>query len=251
MNHYRLYLDESGTDRNSEYLYVAGCFMTEKAWLQLESNWRTILEEFGVTRFRASDCEAAQGAFKNWERNKRNSIFLRLAEELNRHEFVICRISINKEVFNKVASLYSTIDVSPYEFSVVWYVLNMGLLLKILDKQGEFHIIFEKGQNVRFHVRQYIEKISKRKDYELSIVDFKAKGNSIPYQVADLIVWEYQKYTKNRLSDRNSPVRPSLKALIRNPERFISKDYDFVHERDLEAMFCLIENAHPDGFGLK
>lgn len=243
-----MYFDESGTNYDAPYIYVAGCMMEKDAWLSLEEGWGAILRQFDIERFRASDCEAAQGPFKGWSRDKRNEIFRRFAKEMCKQDFVISRVGINKQLFESTSAHFPNVTVSLYEFCVMWSINILGILPIIIGKKGTIELFFESGQDVRFHVRNWIEGMKNRKDYALTTVEFYSKKDLIPYQVADLIVWEYLKYTKNLLKDESSPVRPSLETIISNPKRFITKDFDYDTKKDLKVQLQILNSLSPSGF---
>lgn len=248
MGCFELYLDESGTNFDSPYIYVVGCMMEREEWLSLTDGWASVLREFDIRRFRASDCEAVQGDFRGWSRDKRNDIFMRFAKEVNKRDYVISRVGIEKQLFNSVSAKFPKVSVSLYEFGVMWSVKIGGLLPNIYNREGTIELFFERGQVVRFHVRNYINGISKRQDYPISNISFPSKNYFVPYQVADLIAWEYHKYTTNYLKDSDSAIRPSLKVFGQYPNRHISKDYGSHSKEDLELEFQLLNDRSPSGF---
>lgn len=245
---WRLYLDESGTQQGAEYVLVAGCMMEKDSWCALNDDWGAILTEYDIERFRASDCEAAQGDFRGWSRDQRNAIFGSLVDEINKHDYVISRVIINRQLFDQVADEFPNIVISPYEFCVIWSVQIGGLLPRITNKKGTVDLFVEAGQGIRFHVREHVRGIWERKDYPATSLSYPCKEKLSPFQVADLIVWEYQKYLRNRSKDPSIPIRSSLNALARHDKRFISKDFDYDTVRDLRLQFEILNQGYPAGF---
>src|SRR3954467_5212291 len=75
-----VYLDESGTHRNSRICAIGGLVATPTQWERLTSEWQKVLNEFGASDFHASDCATGGGAFKEWNKEDREKLYSRLVK---------------------------------------------------------------------------------------------------------------------------------------------------------------------------
>jgi|GEM_PF-6326432 len=225
MAHYEMYLDESGTDRDNRYMYVAGCMMERDEWMALDKRWQDILGRFGIRRFRASDCEAAKGEFNDWSRERRNEIFALLVDEIVNSNCYLVWVGVGKEELKSMqAQQFPLLDITPYELCVL-KCHELTALFPVIHKiSGTMDLYFERGQNIRQHVRRVILCPHRLSTWGVTTIAFPRKEDHTPYQVADLYAWELLKHTRNLLTGGQKPIRPSLQKLAGyRPERFISK----------------------------
>jgi hypothetical protein len=58
------FIDESGTDERSPFMYVVGVLFERKSQKKLNREWKKALEEFDISHFHAVDCQNRRGEFK-------------------------------------------------------------------------------------------------------------------------------------------------------------------------------------------
>ena len=64
---FSIYLDDSGTDRNSRVAVVAGYMSTVAQWEIFEKEWLTVLNDVGIQAVRMADLENLRGEFRQWD----------------------------------------------------------------------------------------------------------------------------------------------------------------------------------------
>ena len=68
------YFDESGTHDDSPFVCVAGYLFQKDNATALDTAWRGMLQEKGLSFFRMSDCAHGTGPFKGWPKIDRTNL---------------------------------------------------------------------------------------------------------------------------------------------------------------------------------
>lgn len=103
---YTVYLDESGTTQGQEAVTVAGCVSSNKKWKRLETEWRAILSEYGVSVFHMADCAGKRreySAANGWDSQRRKAFLSELAECAAKHVQYAASITIPVRDFAEAA----------------------------------------------------------------------------------------------------------------------------------------------------
>ncbi len=228
-------------------MYVAGCMLSDDDWERVEPAWQERLDRDDVSRFRASKCEAARGEFEKWSRPRIDSLFWDLSGLLSGLDCAVTWVQLHKENFKEVSLEFPSIEVRDYEFCLLRAAEIAGLLPIILKRPDTVKLIFESGQPCRQHVRNRIKLLHNGVPNEVLPIEFQRKENHVRFQVADLIAWEYLRYTKGKVVSPHRPLRPSLRRLIDvDPDRLVS--YPFWAKEKIRPEFVRLRMAYPEGF---
>jgi hypothetical protein len=82
------YFDDAGTHLDSEVTSIGGLVGTVEAWSAFEADWIAVIDDFreyGLTAFRAYDCEVGDGDFRGFSRDIREAISRRFARIVAKH----------------------------------------------------------------------------------------------------------------------------------------------------------------------
>ena len=75
---YSAYFDASGKKDTHVSITVAGAVAPLKKWTRFERDWKEVLNEYGVSKFHATDFASSFGEYRDWKGDKpRRSAFLR------------------------------------------------------------------------------------------------------------------------------------------------------------------------------
>lgn len=214
------YYDASGSqgDKGGAVL-VVGMVSTEKKWARLEGEWLEVLRDFRAPYFHMKEFVHGAGPFKPWrdDYDKRASFL----KDLMR----VAKRGVNKSFGHGVFLADYRLLNQHYRFSEKFggaYCFSAGACLASIKKwmRGKYsHAriahIFEKGDSGQGELRRLVPL------YELTAITVKEKVDPntgewfVPFQVADLIAWEFRRAITDVDKDMGIPLRESLRTMLR------------------------------------
>ena len=179
---------------------VAGCTMSSESWVLLENEWKTVLNDFKISAFRSSDCNASKGEFISWDGRKKDALRNKLIEILNDcwrgKNAPICPVFascvLDESIFERISEDYPDINLSPYELCILGIVGGSKMAISNIKGENTLKIFFEEGQEVRPHIRKELKK-QKKSERRIEDISFVSKKEHMPLQVADMIAFEVWK----------------------------------------------------------
>jgi hypothetical protein len=82
---YAIYLDDSGSHRQSDRFIIAGAISTVDAWLQFTNDWGSLCKGFGIGWFHMVDAESGHNEFEGWDKPERYAAIEAFATLVQRH----------------------------------------------------------------------------------------------------------------------------------------------------------------------
>jgi hypothetical protein len=76
------HFDASGQEHEHPYMIVAGFVSSTKEWIGFSEEWLKVLKDYGLSAFRAADCQNFEGDFKKWKNNGKERKRLQLWSDL-------------------------------------------------------------------------------------------------------------------------------------------------------------------------
>lgn len=216
------YFDESGTHAPSHLVTLAGVLTTPKRWRALERGWRRVLQDEGVSEFKASDCDTPRDEFDGWSEHRRVRFRQRLAAEIDHWVDYAVAVSAvaddyRKEIWHRIGTDHELRD--PYVFC-------MQTCLEFIFKdqwgtrKGRLVCpIFDAGHRTWEQAQAYYQRIrTKRPGWSRAFAARARTGDSrhvIPLQVADFIAYEMRFWTDRSLISPGLRDRPDLSRFIK------------------------------------
>jgi hypothetical protein len=108
------YLDDSGTDKQSPVLTMAGYVGLQRHWAAFEQSAAKIFAAFGVTSLHAVDFNATKNQFGGWQRARKEAFIANLLLELKKAAPFGVMASITKTAYVKAKSLGEHAQQSAY-----------------------------------------------------------------------------------------------------------------------------------------
>ena len=103
---YEVYFDDSGTDPQSPLAIAAGYISTKQGWKAFSDEWDEIRWSEDVDVFHMADFAAfhnkAKKPFCDWDFEKRERVYARLAKVINANKRIGIAIAIPQDVFKNV-----------------------------------------------------------------------------------------------------------------------------------------------------
>lgn len=221
------FLDESGIHANSRVLAVGGWVATPEEWNRLTKQWKNVLRDHRVQAFHFAACENGWGEFRGWSPSLKGRLITKAIGAINRRDLRgFCAAIVMPEYKETVAGSGSSLEEKERPYLVcLQYCVEMiskrvpGNVRYILDRQEEFD---------SYAIRAFGDIKRSHPDWAEKMLDitYAPKTKAIPLQAADLLVYETAKSLNNRLYDPLRPVRKSMLALARKPERLTGGYFD-------------------------
>lgn len=251
--------DESYKSKRT--LIVGGWIANERQWKRVESRWqkaiahenRTLPSQYQIKRYHAAEMNAGDGAFKGWDKTRKNRFTNKLLKILSNGQMTAASCGIDLAAFE---DLFPQRDPPGYGMA---YVICMGLLLlNLADAAKEqipdakIAVVHEHGPWDKYALEAYNAWIDDNswgeRDRFLGITPLSWKED-VGLQAADLIAYESMRAIDNELwsKKQNFPMRYALRTLISNDVPV----YGIYNSRDgLEGMARLLEEKYGYKAGL-
>jgi len=190
MAKFTAYLDGSGSPKDTSIVAVAGFLATAEQWIHFERNWRDACAAFGVSALHMRDYAHSRREFESWK-----------ADAIKRKRFLERLINIiSTRVLNSFASAvvmtdYEAMCAAFPRFKMKPYALTACTCISKIQRWAERHneapskiaYAFEGGDKDRGQLAQYA------RTYQKVNPIFLKKSESVGFQAADLLAYEYLK----------------------------------------------------------
>lgn len=197
------YLDDSGTDKESPIVTIAGYVGMTARWNTFEQRAKTILDQFGVAEIHGKEFNDTKGNFKNWKRKKKERFSSALFSELQKSASYGLALSISRTAFEKAKSLKQEDGrESAYGHcfrEVIDRVMRSALMRTMAANHGgTIQFVVEAGNKNDADLKRIFNhiKISHGFNVEnvLESISFEEKNSSIALQMADFFAFHTRRY---------------------------------------------------------
>jgi len=191
------YLDDSGTDKQSPVLTMAGYVGLQPHWAAFEQSAAKIFTAYNVTSLHAVDFNATKNQFEGWPRTRKEAFIANLLWELKKAAPFGVMASITKTAYAKAKSVGEHTQQSPYGHC-------FGNVLDAIMWSNHMKFAASKGASLSFAVergnkndRDVVRVFNKAKwdprnlgaEKVLRSVEFADKNSSIALQMADFLAF--------------------------------------------------------------
>ena len=225
---FEAYFDESGSHDGSSVLCLAGYLFDEVASLQLDGEWKTVLDDYSLPFFRMSACAHGTYPFESLSMQQRIDCETRLIHIIKRHMRLGVTVTVNEAEYSEW-SAPEHIFGSAYTWCCYMCLVGIGNWIKRANFQGEMAYFFEAGHRNQSEANAVMAGISNTPGLNYHSHSFIQKDVR-PLQAADLLAW--QAATQRKRSDRgittmrkDFAVLVSEKTYTRHGNKQIFDDY--------------------------
>ena len=223
---FKFFADESGIHKESKIFVLAGYLAPEELWSEFSAEWHRVLNEHGIGVFHATDCNANEGEFKQFEdkRTERNIFVAELLETLS------SRSQIKPFYAGVVVEDYEQIirpvmrpdDEPPYYVCMKWVLAEVAFFMDhmhvpsseivacVFDRQKKFS---EKALTM---FDEMVEDETWERRERFDSIAFGSKRRFIPLQAADALAFDVYHEFNRRCFQPNKSPRPSFPVLTAN-----------------------------------
>lgn len=223
---FEAYFDESGTHDGAPFTCVGGLLAKQSSWISISNQWELVLKKFGVNACHATDLNNFRGEFKNWDKKQSNSFVSKLFKIIeNESGLRTIGCSIERQLFDRFKAQYPDVPLTPYSLCVDWAMIyTAGGIAMRKKHMPPIDIVFERGQKNNtpaFKHNQYLTGNERfRKDFKIKSITWMDKADVIPFQLADMFVYELYKLSKARTLGRRVEPRFPLVQFQEHAESY-------------------------------
>lgn len=213
---FEAYFDESGDDGHFPIMAVGGYLVEQRKARLMEAAWKLVLDEHGIPYFHMVDCahEPPGGVCEGMGKKDRIQLQTKLISLIIKYvEFgIVCACPTKNYDWN----------VDPYSHCVSNVALGLHSVLTykgITPDRYSLSLFYEHGHKHGGKAREYF--INKQTVFTNFNFSFINKNCSGIVQAADILVWQYSKFIKDKvLSDRNT--RKDFRELMKMRTLFLN-----------------------------
>lgn len=227
------YFDDSGTDLNSPLVVVAGYLSSDHMWESFNVRWANLLLKNGVTQMRRSKLESLEGEFKGWIPDQRTEFVKKAHAVIRKFTYLPIGIAIVKADFEEAFPVNSTARrFGLYSWCIHGCLAALGEWCEKRNHREPITFVFEAGTEGRDQVHKTFTVLcanpEKRPPRACPIKSWSfAPKKVLPLQAADLIAYEFYKFTKNHAIDRGRhKIRLSALDLFSSTDISLLKYFD-------------------------
>jgi hypothetical protein len=224
-------LDESGTHAGSLAIAVAGFAIYEDRQSVLETEWRQVLDAFGIQKLHMKDFVPPHGKYAGKTAGERSELFKKLIETIHKHSLFGIGAAIELTKFMKTTYASALLKAphlvdSPYHQCITHCVLQAAQWADAQDDKIQFQYVIEKGCAGSGRVQSVLHQLKGTKDLWKSLrideLRFATKKDFQLTECADFLAYEMYKEVDRTLSESLRQPRSSLVALIREGDQIIT-----------------------------
>lgn len=216
------YYDES--DSTSEpnlpqVLCVGGYLFDSDAARALESEWKPLLQKYGLTYFHMASCNSQWGEFEQYTDDECVVIQTEFFEVLKRRARRGFAASVELRHKDLLPSyLRQGIEIiSPYALLCYWCLEHARAWTKMEGLEAQFAYFFESGYEKQSEVAKIMRDMFSdpiiKKKYLWGSDAFVPKEKAVLLQTADIIAWQWRRSQTLRLAGKTKPRGDFLSLL--------------------------------------
>jgi hypothetical protein len=189
------YFDGSGSadDPNVPVLAVAGFIANTDEWMEFDNYWKKVCTDFEVSGLHMKDFAHSNGEFKNWKGNqlKRNHFMTRLVNVIRHNvQSSFASVVVLKD-YAEIGGKFQSVEMSPYPLAGCTCITKVK---RWADRQkidkSTIAYVFENGDGDQGELLKCAERYC-----QVSAIPL-LKSDSVAFQAADLLAYEYLKANK-------------------------------------------------------
>ncbi|MCR2833491.1 hypothetical protein [Parerythrobacter lacustris] len=222
------------------YTSVAGLIFRKKHLRTFERGWSAMLRKYGLSHFHMTDCNAAQGEFRGWCREKRDACAREAIDLLVSYPLKGIAFTIKNQDFDEVITSEGlmpnavTLGVWASLFAVRSWADNS-------DSEARISYFFESGDEEQRSVNNLLNSIAedpvRRSNARYRRHAFVSKISSFAAQASDILAWHAAKYAPRR--ETGERMRGDFNAIV--TKLSVSDDY---HDRNWLMQLLEISRKH-------
>ena len=236
------YFDESGSNRGSAVLCVAGYIYEKEKCAALDEEWLKVLVANNLPYFRMSSCAHGTAPFELLDKDCRVEIEKTLIGLIKTFASYGCAVSVEPSKYIHIMPIDSRVGGS-YSFCVNTCLQAVASWADESNYHGDIAYFFESGHRSQSEANGIMDRIFQipemRKRYRYSSHTFADKRKVMALQSSDLLAWQWH-------TDQKRRMRGSTISRLRLPspyERATAAALRFTFRRGADAYVGFDDSA--------
>ncbi len=230
------YFDESGGDKGSPVLCVAGYIIEKDACVKLDSEWADVLNNFNLPFFRMSACAHGIEPFDKLTMPERIEVEKQCIAIIRRNISYGIAVTVEPKVFDAVMPKSEEIG-SAYSYCAHTCLTAVKSWAKETNYSGKIAYFFESGHGSQSEANRIMNRIFNmpelKESHRYASHTFADKKEVRALQAADLIAWQWFTDHKRRMQRPLSSPRKDCAALMLSGDLAPSKFHVLHHEEHM------------------
>jgi hypothetical protein len=207
------YFDESGDDGRTTEFVIGGYVMTSEKANLMETEWKNMLDRYGLCAFHMVDCapDPGNGEFAGWCKERRAKVATEAIGLINKYAaWGVCFIT-------NLPKMISTNDV--YSFCGANLLMQIEKFIVARDSAADLACFFEAGHASQTVAKKEFEDVCQNFSQGLlsrASVTFAPKPKFALLQAADLLCWQTSKFVKDKFITKKRRPRKDFLHLVRH-----------------------------------
>lgn len=210
--------DDDGTTRRVPLLCVAGYLMDCEQSERLSEEWRSVLDDYGLSHFHMVDCAHGNEEFASLKKADRIQVSARMIAIIKRRTIMGLAVSTNPDQYKVLVPPHPLLGTA-YTFSMYLIIAGVQLWAQRNQYQGDIAYFFEAGHESAPQADSVMNQVFSipelASDAHYAGHSFVRKTKSPAVQAADLLAWQF--YTDCRREMEGKPTyRKDYASLIQH-----------------------------------
>ncbi|HEY3351170.1 MAG TPA: DUF3800 domain-containing protein [Thermoanaerobaculia bacterium] len=224
------FLDESGIDAGSKYVWIGGYVGRSITWNEFERQWKQHLGEYGVSSLHMRRLYSGKGDYSGWDRARIDSFLTDSARLINSFDFFGVAAGVEKAAYARFAEKVPTSSdlrsrfgkraLDPY-FLALQYVISELVIRADEESLGEAVSFYLEEQREYEHFARQLHADIQQSAWVrarwVGSLSFAPKASFGAFQAADFLIWEIRRELDERAKPDRRKERASLTRLRRLP----------------------------------
>jgi hypothetical protein len=198
----QLFMDDSGeaTDPNELSVAVAGNLAPAENWQAFQSEWTSVLREYGVKVFHMKDLQAYQKEFDSWKRKGpqyREDFVDRLLETMRRNDLQPVGAAMPLVLHAGLSASQRETLLGHGYYSVLHAVFQVAATAAMPYDEEVLDVILAEKKKFIGKAQAVFQRIREAHAYGLKLASLDPYGNPntfVQLQAADLVAWEMTRF---------------------------------------------------------
>lgn len=221
----RLYLDDTGTHRDSRVVGVGGLIGNEAQWTAFDTDWKKLLKEPlpgkpPLEKWSSYDCRWGEGEFRDYSGPERDRVTFLFREVIVKSDLWFRANMVDAAAFAELVAAFGSDQMAPAEATAFFKLISQLQGWASLQPDGpDIAVYYDLGRMKDPEMRILSDLLNdpRTKLTHISGVSFLPVAKATPLQAADMIATESYWYAKGYFIDGDSAhQRPHFKAFIRD-----------------------------------
>ncbi|MER8501296.1 DUF3800 domain-containing protein [Mesorhizobium sp. M0904] len=220
-----VYLDESGTDHDSQILSVSAVWASKEDWQIWTLEW--IVAKAPIKIHHSVDCHNRHGEYEGWTREERDRHVKRILPVVKNHYIRGIIAAVDRRKLSEVLAHKHSLAIKPEDMVRGWYYICLQWALRStwekLASEGHDNIAFvHEANQYSAAATEAFQQVQRHFPGKSATFNFGSKTRHPPLQCADVLAYE----GNHQMRNFRGPLRKTLQAIDPSFSRFSFRKYD-------------------------